>query len=385
MRSAVLVSLGLLVSLAWACGKRGDPSPPLPRGPAAVHDLSAEQEGADAVLIFSYPDRLLTGLPLTDLEAVEIYRVVNPPPTLTTRPAATQSSNAPRTDEAPAAGARRAALNARLAEEAFYKEAKRVDSLTLPALAHRTLGAKIVYRDPLLPLFAEGHAPSSLGYAVVSVRRGGQRSPLSNIALVSPDIPPGPPTILAVTAEEGRICLEWLDPQADLLNRQPAKIGGYFVYRRAIDEEEYGPPLNKKQIPGTAFVDLTPPYGKLVYTVRATLPGKSNTLGAPAAEAGIDYRDVFAPPAPGRLDALSEGRLVRLVWDPVAASDLAGYAIFRTEGAGAPERLNQDLVKESFFNDETVQAGRRYRYTVKAIDTAGNASAPSPEAVAEPF
>ena len=91
------------------------------------------------------------------------------------------------------------------------------------------------------------------------------------------------------------------------------------------------------------------------------------------------------PPAPARLDALSEKALVRLVWDPVPAADLAGYAIFRAEGNAAPARWNKELVKDSFAADDTVQPGHRYRYTVRAVDTSGNMSAPSPEAVAEPF
>jgi fibronectin type 3 domain-containing protein len=74
-----------------------------------------------------------------------------------------------------------------------------------------------------------------------------------------------------------------------------------------------------------------------------------------------------------------------LVWDPVAAGDPAGYAVLPAEAAGRFARLNKDLVRENFFNDETAQAGRRYRYVVRAVDTAGNMSVPSPEAVAEPL
>jgi hypothetical protein len=358
--------------------------PPLPRAPMAVKDLSVAQEGAEALLTFSYPDRLLTGLPLTDLESVEIYRIVNPPSTLTSPPPAATSSAVPRTDEAPIPGPRRAALNARLAEEAFYREAKRSDRVTLASIAQRTRGAQIVYRDPLIALWAGGKGPASLAYAVVSVRRSGQKSPLSNLALLSPDIPPGPPTILAVTPEEGRICLEWLEPETDLLNH-PAKVGGYFVYRRSLDDDEYVAPRNSKAIAGTSFVDEAPPYGKLVYTVRASLPDKPKVFGLPALEAGIEYRDVFPPPAPLRLDALSEGKLVRLVWDPVAAPDLAGYRIFRAEGTGPLAPLPKELVKDTFFNDETAEPRRRYRYVVKAVDTAGNESLASPEATAETF
>src|SRR5207249_90071 len=81
--------VALLFPLAAACGKKGDPQPPLPRGPAAIRDLAVEQEGSDAVLTFTYPDRLMNGDPLRDVASLEIYRVVDPSPALvTTRPPA---------------------------------------------------------------------------------------------------------------------------------------------------------------------------------------------------------------------------------------------------------------------------------------------------------
>ena len=147
-----------------------------------------------------------------------------------------------------------------------------------------------------------------------------------------------------------------------------------------------GEPLNAKPVPGTAYVDVGPPYGsKLVYTLRATVAGKPRVEGAPAEEAVVDFRDRFPPPAPPRLDALPEASLVRLVWDPVAAPDLAGYAVFRAEDGGAPVRLTSEAVADSFYEDATARRGHRYTYTVRAYDRAGNESPPSPPAVAEPF
>jgi hypothetical protein len=381
------LAIGLV---AMACGKKGDPQPPLPRGPNAVKDLAVEQEGDDAVLTFSFPDRLQTGTPLTDLESIEVYRVVNPPPALT----------APSPAGAPPAGAaggssgelrgmglaeRRAATNVRLAEEAFYREAERVAALSLPAIADATRGASVVYRDPLGALFLQEDGPHPLAYAVVSVRREGQRSPLSNIVGLTPDIAPQAPELLPPILDEGRVCLEWIAPRQNVLS-QPVEIGGYRVYRRLLSQEEYETPLNVKPIEGTSFVDTTAPYGvPLAYTVRATLQKNAKVEGLPAEELVVVPRDTYPPPAPARVDALSEPSLVRLLWDPVDAADLAGYLVYRAEGDGAPVRRTPEPLIDPFFNDTAVRVGVRYRYFVRSVDRAGNESSPSPEVVAEPF
>ncbi len=392
-RSTCLVLLLLALSVSLACGKKGDPEPPLPRGPNAIKNLTIEQEGDDAVLTFAFPDRLLNGAPLTDLWEIDVLRVVNPPPALTSpRPAAAGGGARPSTGGAgtttlnlPGGAERHAATNVRLAEEAFYQSARVVAKLSLSAIAEATRGASVVYRDPLTPLLEKEGKPSPLAYAVVSIRRGGEKSPLSNIVALSPDIPAGAPTLLPPYPQEGRICLEWTAPETDVLGR-PVEVGGYYVYRRILPQEEYEAPLNAKPEPGLSYTDVTAPYGaSLVYTVRAVLAKSPKVEGLPAEEVPVLYRDVYPPAAPTRLDALSEGARVRLVWTPVDAPDLAGYLVFRAAGSAPPDLLTPSPVTDPFFTDETVVQGTRYRYTVRAVDRVGNQSSNSPEAIAEPY
>jgi fibronectin type 3 domain-containing protein len=181
------------------------------------------------------------------------------------------------------------------------------------------------------------------------------------------------------------VCLEWLAPEQDVLGR-PVEIGGYAVYRRILPQEEYEAPLNGKPVTGTSYVDASAPYGApLVYTVRAILAKNPKVEGLPAEELAVLYRDIYPPPAPTRLDALSEANRVRLVWSPVDAPDLAGYLVYRAEADGAPALLSKDPVTDPFFTDDAVAQGKRYRYSVRAVDRAGNQSPSSPEAIAEPF
>ena len=381
-RRARTTPLLLALLLPLACGKKGDPQVPAPRGPRAVSDLAVEQEGSEAVLTFGYPDRLLSGEPLTDLEGIEIYRAVGPS-TAVTAPRRAGGGGAAG-DTAPGAAERRAALSERLAERAFYAESSLLERLPLPTLATRTRGASLQYEDDLTPLLRGRPAPAAVAYAVVSVRRNGERSPLSNIGVIAPAVPPAAPVILRTTPEEGRVCIEWLEVNADVAGG-PLPGAGYRVYRRILPEEEYGPPLNADPVAATSFIDAAAPYGDLVYTVRAAHPQKGSVEGLPAEEVPLAFRDAFPPPAPLRLDALPEGEVVRLLWDPVEAPDLAGYLVFRAEGTAAPVALSPRPAPDTVVTDRPPAGNRRYRYSVVAVDAAGNRSAPSPEAVAEPF
>jgi hypothetical protein len=389
-RLGILLASGLLV---LACGKKGDPEPPLPKGPHAVSNLTVEQEGDDAVLSFAFPDRLLTGAPLTDLQSIEVYRVVNAPPSLTTprrtgEPSAAAGGGVTTTMHLPGQAERRAATNVRIAEEAFYDLSRKVAVLSLSAIADLTHGASVVFRDPLTALLTEERKPLPIAYAVVSVRRGGERSPLSNIVTITPDIAPGAPTLQPAFPEEGRICLEWTPPDTDMLGRpiEPSQISGYEVYRRTLPQDEFETPLNPTPIAADSFVDASAPYDlPLVYTVRAVLAKNPKIEGLPAEELPVVYHDIYPPPAPTQLDALSEASRVRLVWSPVTAPDLAGYLVFRASGEGPPAPMNATPLTDPFFTDETVVPGTKYRYSVRAVDRAGNQSPPSPEAAAEAY
>lgn len=101
--------------------------------------------------------------------------------------------------------------------------------------------------------------------------------------------------------------------------------------------------------------------------------------------------DVF-PPAPpeGLLAVPSEipnDKFVDLIWAPNSEKDVAGYNVYRREQAGQeadpkngkPERINSAPITMLSFHDTGVSAGRKYFYSVSAVDLRGNESAKSQE------
>ena len=94
---------------------------------------------------------------------------------------------------------------------------------------------------------------------------------------------------------------------------------------------------------------------------------------------------VVVPPAvPAGLQAVfsgaEQGRYIDLIWSPDADADLAGYNVYRREENGAPQRINSAIVQTPAFRDTDVSSGKKYFYSVSAVDVRGNESARSEEA-----
>src|SRR5437660_7219153 len=83
LESAALKRLCILFLLILvACGKRGDPHPPIPIIPKATTDLVVAQRGSKVLLSWSYPAMTTAGKGLTNIRRVTVYRTVEPLPVL---------------------------------------------------------------------------------------------------------------------------------------------------------------------------------------------------------------------------------------------------------------------------------------------------------------
>jgi hypothetical protein len=125
-------------------------------------------------------------------------------------------------------------------------------------------------------------------------------------------------------------------------------------------------------------------YRALVVTVISE-PGKPEVEveGDDTPAVSVFAHDVFPPAVPTGLQAVFSGvgqsPFVDLVWSPDTEADLAGYDIFRHEENEPPVKLNSEPVKAPAFRDSRVQSGKKYFYSVSAVDERNNESAKSEE------
>ncbi|MGA8153380.1 MAG: choice-of-anchor D domain-containing protein [Terriglobales bacterium] len=72
---------------------------------------------------------------------------------------------------------------------------------------------------------------------------------------------------------------------------------------------------------------------------------------------------------------------VRLSWT-ASTSQVAGYNVYRREGATKYQKINSSLVTGTKYTDRSVTAGTTYYYETKAVDSSGQESLPSNRATA---
>jgi hypothetical protein len=238
-----------------------------------------------------------------------------------------------------------------------------------------TSGDQIALRLPLAPVPAE--EPTLFAYGVRTIGLNGLRSPYSNIAELEPKDPPAPPSSLTVEAQKDGIVISW--------SSQEEGIAGFAVYRRQSDVRIYGEPLERLGTDVQSFLDTAALYDmSYFYTVRARSAENDIVESGLSGEAQIDYRDVFPPDPPVNVEVLPESGQIRLLWDASEVSDVAGYIVYRQDPGQEYRRVSDDLVARQEYLDRGLAAGLTYLYQVTAIDTAGNESERSEEVPAVP-
>lgn len=350
------LALGLAVS---GCGRKGDPAPPLRFIPAATQDLRASQQGREVILSLAYPSATEAGMPLPKLERVEIWELTRDLP--------------PREDGAPAPEVEPPT------PQEFEARAERISTFSGDDLSVAVSGDRLVFRQPL-PSDAPAR-PQARFYAVRSATSDRDVSEVSNLAGLVPRYPPPePPEGFEVEQTAGGIELRWEAAPLD----EGEEAVSYRIYRRDPSSRYWGDAIGGVRPGATSYVDTTTQFDTTyIYGVTTVVQRSPLIESAPGGAREVEYRDTFPPEAPGNPVALVEEGRLRLVWEPVAATDLAGYHVYRRTPGRSGDKVHDGALTRTEYVDDDVEAGSTYLYRITAVDERGNEGPPSDEVRAQ--
>jgi hypothetical protein len=341
--------------IALACGKRGDPRPPIPVIPKATSDLLVTQRASKLLLSWSYPSLTTAGKTLPAIRRITVYRYIEELPVTPVAPGGGTAPPPPTAVQ-------------------FTKLSTRLESIEGANLPASSVGAKVVYEDSPA-LHSSSGRPLRITYGVVT-ESVSARSDLSNLVSITPlDVAVAPSNVAAVAKAEG-VVLTWTAPTTSATGAAKPAIAGYNIYRAAKGEalDQFTGPVNAAPVAKPEYTDV-PPYGTFDYRVTAVAAaGPPRIESDPSAPATATFKDLVPPPAPASVTALVETKVVRLVWDPVDVPDLVGYNVYRTEKAGRVKFTYGLPINQTHFGDESVLPGIEYYYSVTAVDKSGNES-----------
>ena len=180
--------------------------------------------------------------------------------------------------------------------------------------------------------------------------------------------PEAPSGLTATVGRLGEVRLGW-QPGSDDLG-----VTGYEVYRDGSKVADVGPV--------TEFTDETAsPETTYEYTVRAKDAGGNASAFSDPASVTTPRRDTTAPTSPSDLSAVAVSfDRVDLSWN-AATDEESGVESYRVYRDG--ERV-QTVDATRTYRDTAAAPGRGHRYSVEALDAAGNVSSPSEATVEVP-
>jgi hypothetical protein len=345
-------SLILVVCVLLAgCGKRRPPLPPLENVPQRTELLSGVQRGNQVILSWPALLRNAASSSVQSIRRIDIYRLAEKP-----------------TAPLP------------LTEEEFATRSTLIGSIPYETIS--TADQIITYIDTL-ELAGE---PTRLRYALRYVNAAGQRAAFSNFLLIEPAAKiADPPVLLDREVSEVGIALRWKAPATNIDGSTPVNLLGYNLYRIEQSQNEISQtPINTSLISSTNYVDKNFRFGeKYTYIARSVSLGtggaqveslNSNALAA-------EPLDVFAPSPPADIRINAAPGRISIFFPANPERDIAGYNIYRSVDPDLPKenwiKLNDALLTRTTFQDETIESGKKYFYYLRAVDTAGNTSAPS--------
>jgi hypothetical protein len=368
----IALPVAVLAALLPSCGHRGDPLPPRRKTPPPPRDFRLAQRGDDIEVRATAPIASVDGVPYETIEIEFLH--VDGTKDLEKSGArravpATPGARVTITLPLPAPG-----TLVRAAARVVAGREKGPRTLTTTLVAQTPLEAPRDLAAVLTPggvsLSWRGPRPKEVAPPAVEARPPGpSRTPSAGTPPFAPAAPAKPEAGGSAT------------PTGQAPDEAPPAAGprrsGFFVYRR-VGEAGFGSPFAGEPLErrGTEDTDV-PPGVTACYVVRAVASTEPLVESGPSNEACVAVRDIAAPDAPAGLAVLPREGGLEILWSPSAASDLAGYRVYRTAPGGERERVAEVGVERSSWLDGTAAPGAVYSYVVAAFDQSGNESEPS--------
>jgi len=142
----------------------------------------------------------------------------------------------------------------------------------------------------------------------------------------------------------------------------------YRIFRAEAD----GQPQKLADSDGPRYLDDTTVYGTR-YQYRVQAIAAENQWSVVSEAAAITPVDTFPPAVPEGLGAVPTPQSIELSWTRNTEMDFRGYNIFRSAD-NAPFEKIASFVEAPTFSDSKIEAGKKYRYQVSAVDLTGNES-----------
>lgn|GEM_PF-1978860 len=193
------------------------------------------------------------------------------------------------------------------------------------------------------------------------------------------DVPPQTPLSFTGTSGENQVAFTWLR-NVDL------DMSHYNIYRYTGTDSTQTSVVVRVNHPDTTGTDTTA-INNTVYYYWISAVDSANNEGILSSVVAAFPRD--APPTnPLVLIANSGQRQVSLFWNPVSATDLSHYIVYRQTVSSFTPTPNDSIFgvvqPDTSHVDTTVVNGNTYYYKVSAVDTLGNESTLSSEAIGFP-
>lgn len=371
---------------AGACGKRGNPLPPVRHVPGAVSELHVAQRG-DQIEISLVAPRTATDnsrLPVIEIEILQapaagdfakVARAI-------VRKAAAPGERLTEAEPLPPLGTvLRFAARARLQGRASSPTPVATLTVGRTPPPPSDLAARSVPQGVGLEWTAPAPAeppPASPSPEALPSPPGPE--PAVPTAAPSPTPEPSPPA----APEGGDTASPGVIGPSPAPSAEPPgpPAPSFFVYRRS-EHGSYGDPLVKVPIVSSTFRDETAlPLEGWCYTVR-TVASTAPLIESDASnEACLTVEDVAPPETPVGLAARETDEGVEVSWSPSSEADLKIYRLYRADG-GRPAKPIADLsAGTSRYVDASAPRAIPLHYTLSALDAVGNESPRSSPAAA---